>query len=84
MNGKKSAFGKCQAIVAKKSPGVKGKLTLKVTVQPSGSAKASVVKNGTGQSALGSCCGGKVRQIKFPKPEGGAAEFQVTITFKAL
>lgn len=84
LRARSSALQKCYVQVARKNPSVKGKLTVQIKIDLSGRATARVVKDETGDPALGRCIVGKIRQWPFPKPEGKPVEFKIPFVFRAL
>ena len=61
-------------------PSLKGKLVLEVTVGENGRAADIFVADNALNNAVANCIKGKMRSIRFPKPEGGEATF-VSLVF---
>lgn len=67
-----------------RNPNLKGRITLRFTIGPSGRITAiSAAQNTTGDDAIASCIIGKVENWKFDPPEGGAVTFTYPFILEA-
>lgn len=66
------AFKQCYDAGLKKNPAMKGRLTMKFTIDPEGRAKHAVAaESSLGDDDVVACILGELRKLTFPKPEGG-------------
>ncbi len=81
---RKSAVKSCYEAALKKNEKVGGKIVIKFTIGTAGRITViSVTTNATGDSSLAQCIMNKVKQWKFPAPEGGAVQFSFPFVLSA-
>ncbi len=81
IRARKRAFQACYERELKRNPSLKGKLVLEVTVGENGRVADIFVADNALNNAVANCIKGKMRSIRFPKPEGGEATFSYPFVF---
>ena len=81
IRARKRAFQACYERELKRNPSLKGKLVLEVTVGENGRVADIDVADNALNNAVANCIKGKMRSIRFPKPEGGEATFTYPFIF---
>jgi outer membrane biosynthesis protein TonB len=81
IRARRRAFQACYERELKRNPSLKGKLVLEVTVGENGRVVDIEVTDNALNNAVANCIKGKMRSIRFPKPEGGEATFSYPFIF---
>lgn len=77
-------FRKCYNAASKKTPKLKGTLTVALVVQPDGSHKGlKVVNDELGDKAMSRCVLTRIREVRFPRPKyGGEVDVTYPLVFE--
>ncbi len=81
IRARKRAFQACYERELKRNPSLKGKLVLEVTVGENGRVAEIDIADNALNNAVANCIKGKMRSIRFPKPDGGEASFTYPFIF---
>ena len=83
LRARRAGFQQCYLQIARRNPNAGGKLVLRLKIEPTGRATATVEADLTGDPAIAQCILGKMKGWTFPKPEGKAVEFTVPFVFRS-
>jgi outer membrane biosynthesis protein TonB len=81
IRARRRAFQACYERQLKRNPSLKGKIVLEVTVGENGRVSDIFVADNDLNNAVANCIKGKMRSIRFPKPDGGEATFSYPFIF---
>lgn len=83
MSGAASRLDRCYRDTLKRVPGLRGKATIRFTVQPGGKVSGVEVTDSTvDDAALTSCLTGVVRRLAFPDPGAGPVTVNYPLRFQ--